>query len=403
MTDPELSQTPVSSSQDGLEPIRPAHNGKPVEGATVLGARNLPREAQNPDIVLPPATDKGTLPNLRWSFADSHIQIYPGGWTRQTTIREFPISTELAGVNMCLDAGAVREMHWHKAAEWGYVLAGTARVTAVDQDGRTFQDDTGPGELWYFPGGIPHSIQGIGADGVEFLLIFDDGNFSEDNTFLLTDMIARLPPEVLAKNFDWTPEQVQQLPKTFKYIFPSEVPGPLATDRIEGAGQVPEWFKFSLIDQAPQHFAGGTVRIVDSVRNFHASKRIAAALVELEPGALREIHWHNNVDEWQYYLSGQGRMTVFASSSLSRTYDFQAGDVGAVPYAMAHYIENTGNETLRFLEVFASDHFEDVSLKQWLALTPHELVAAHLEVSRELIDALPTEKQSVVAAQTKPF
>lgn len=393
MTLPPPDQTAMISQP---EPIRSAGGGKRDEGATILGPRNLPREAQGPDIVHPPSTDKGTLPNMRWSFADSHISIYPGGWTRQTTVRELPISTTIAGVNMRLDAGGVREMHWHKAAEWAYVIAGEARVTAIDQNGRTFQDDTVVGDLWYFAGGIPHSIQGLGATGTEFLLIFDQGDFSEDNTFLLTDMLSHLPPDVIAKNFGWTQAQVAQLPKEQLYIFQAEVPGPLDTDRIEGAGQVPNWFKFSLMGQEPQRFAGGTVRIVDSQRNFPAATKIAAALVEIEPGAMREIHWHPNVDEWQYYLAGQGRMTVFASSSVSRTFDFQAGDVGTVPYAMGHYIENTGSETLRFLEVFASDRFEDVSLTQWLALTPHELVAAHLGVDRALIDALPTEKRPVV-------
>ena len=59
------------------------------------------------------------------------------------------------------------------------------------------------------------------------------------------------------------------------------------------------------------------------------------------------MHWHPNADEWQYYISGKGRMTVFASGGKARTFDYQAGDVGYVPFAMGHYIENTGDETLR--------------------------------------------------------
>ena len=102
---------------------------------------------------------------------------------------------------------------------------------------------------------------------------------------------------------------------------------------------------------------------------LHRLERIAAALVEIEPGGMRELHWHPNADEWQYYLEGQGRMTVFASGGKARTFDYQAGDVGYVPFAMGHYIENTGEETLTFLEMFRSDHFADVSLSQWMALS----------------------------------
>src|SRR5437879_11489427 len=102
---------------------------------------------------------------------------------------------------MRLTAGGVREMHWHTAAEWAYMLKGRARITAIDQDGRAFQDDVGEGDLWYFPAGIPHSIQGLEDDGCEFLLVFDDGNFSEEATFLLSDWMAHTPKEILAKNF----------------------------------------------------------------------------------------------------------------------------------------------------------------------------------------------------------
>ena len=81
--------------------------------------------------------------------------------------------------------------------------------------------------------------------------------------------------------------------------------------------------------------------------NFPASRTIAAVLVELEPGAMRELHWHPNGDEWQYYLEGEGRMTVFGSEGRARTFDYRAGDVGYVPFAMGHYIENTGPTTMR--------------------------------------------------------
>jgi oxalate decarboxylase len=137
------------------------------------------------------------------------------------------------------------------------------------------------------------------------------------------------------------------------------------------------------------------VRITDSAI-FPASTTIAAALVELQPGAMRELHWHPNGDEWQYYLSGQGRMTVFGSESKARSFDYQAGDVGYVPFAMGHYIENTGDTPLTFLEMFRSPRYADISLRQWMALTPHALVQAHTGLDRAAIDALPQTKSQVV-------
>jgi len=184
-------------------------------GGTIIGPENRPLELENRSTLVPPDIDYGTLPNLKWSFADSRMRLGEGGWARQTTIRELPISTDLSGVNMRLNAGAIREMHWHKEAEWSYMLKGNARITVVDQEGCTFQEDVEEGDLWYFPPGIPHSIQGIGKDGCEFLLVFDSGDFSEDSTFLLTDWLAHTPKEVLAKNFN-VPESA------FAHIFPKK-------------------------------------------------------------------------------------------------------------------------------------------------------------------------------------
>jgi oxalate decarboxylase len=123
---------------------------RPGRGGTDHGPRNLVRDRQNPDMLVPPSTDHGTLPNLRFSFSDAHMRLETGGWTRQVTERELGISKNIAGVNMRLNRGGVRELHWHKAAEWAYMLYGNARITAVDAQGRNFVDDVGVGDLWYF-------------------------------------------------------------------------------------------------------------------------------------------------------------------------------------------------------------------------------------------------------------
>jgi oxalate decarboxylase len=364
------------------------------EGAPILGPRNIPVEQANPDLLVPPATDSGTIPNLKFSFAEAHNRVLSGGWAREVTSRELPIATELAGVNMRLKAGAMREMHWHKEGEWSYMIAGRARITAVDADGRNFIDDVSAGDIWYFPAGIPHSIQGL-EEGCEFLLVFDDGGFSENETFLISDWMVHTPSDVLAKNFGVPEQAFAALPEDVehtRYIFSGDVPGALATDTVPSpTGRVPESFSYRLRDQKPIRAPGGVARIVDS-SNFKASTTIAAALVEIEPGAMREMHWHPNTDEWQYYLSGQGRMTVFASGGKARTFDYRAGDVGYVPFAMGHYIENTGADTLRLLEMFRSDRFADVSLNQWMALSPPELVRAHLNLGDTTMAALSPEK-----------
>ncbi|HMG51547.1 MAG TPA: cupin domain-containing protein, partial [Inquilinus sp.] len=326
----------------------------------------------------------------------SHMRQEEGGWTRQVTIRELSVSKNIAGVNMRLNAGGTRELHWHKQAEWAYMLYGEARISAVDASGNNFVDDVGVGDLWYFPSGIPHSIQGLGKDGCEFLLVFDDGEFDEDGTFLLSDWFKHVPVDVLGKNFGVDPKYFGHTPDPHeRYIFNLPVPGPLAGDKIAGATQVPQVFSHKMMAQTPIKTRGGTVRITDS-SVFPASKTIAAALVEIEPGGMRELHWHPNADEWQYYIEGQARMGVFGAVGSARTIDYVAGDVGYVPFAMGHYIENTGTTTLRFLEMFKSGYYADVSLNQWLALTPPELVQGHLNLDKTVMDALRKQKSPVV-------
>jgi oxalate decarboxylase len=389
-----LTAATIASAQSNEpvpQPQRPGHGG------TDPGPRNVARDRQNPDILVPPSTDHGTLPNLRFSFSDAHMRLETGGWTRQVTERELGISKNIAGVNMRLNRGGVRELHWHKAAEWAYMLYGNARITAVDAQGRNFVDDVGVGDLWFFPPGIPHSIQGLNPDGCEFLLVFDDGDFDEENTFLISDWFKHVPTEVLSKNFGVSASFFGHTPDPSElYIFPAPVPGPLSSDKISGATAVPQSFSHRLMAQQPIKTKSGTVRIADS-SNFPVTT-MAAALVEVNPGGMRELHWHPNTDEWQYYIEGQARMGVFGASGQARTFDFRARDVGFVPFAMGHYVENTGDTPMRFLEIFKSNYFADVSLDQWMALTPPELVEAHLKLDRQVMDALRKTKAPVVPA-----
>ncbi|WP_339110090.1 oxalate decarboxylase family bicupin [Thioclava sp. GXIMD4216] len=371
----------------------------PNAGRDDPGPRNPVINNDNPQLMNPPKTDNGTLPNLRFPFGDAHVRYGSGGWTNQVTERELPVATTIAGVDMRLQAGGIRELHWHKEAEWAYMTFGKARITAIDAEGRYFIDDVSEGDLWYFPPGIPHSIQGLGPDGCEFLLAFDDGDFDENSTFLLSDWMQHIPKDILAKNFAVAASTFNTLPApSDEYIFASTVPDALDSVRPKGASTVPNPFSHKLLAQEPITSPGGTVRIADS-SNFKVSKSIAAALVELEPGALRELHWHPNNDEWQYYLEGTGRMGVFGANGNARTFDIHAGDVGYIPFAMGHYIENTGDTPLRFLEMFKSDHYADISLNQWLALTPEALVRAHLNLDDTFMAALRRTKQPVVARQ----
>jgi oxalate decarboxylase len=366
------------------------------------GPQNKALQELMPSHFNPPPTDHALPPTFWSSFSMMHRRVQDGGWSRQVNVQDLPISKDIAGVNMRLTAGGVRELHWHQADEWALMLYGHCRLTAVDVDGGSFAGDVSAGDLWYFPAGIPHSLQGLGPDGCEFLLVFDDGSFSEDNTTLLSDWMIHTPPEVVAKNWGVSESALapfKTIPREGRYIFQAAVPGPLDQDRVAAtnSGQrSADNFTFPMMTMQPQKSnRSGEVRIVDS-SNFRIAKNIATAHVTVKPGGMRELHWHPNANEWQYYVAGKGRMTVFFNRSTAQTTDFNPGDVGYVPQTLGHYIENTGDTDLVFLEMFKAPQYQDISGNQWLTHIPPELVMQHLGITQETLQAIPKANNALL-------
>ena len=98
------------------------------------------------------------------------------------------------------------------------------------------------------------------------------------------------------------------------------------------------------------------MKIVDPT-TFPIASNFSVALVTIQPGAMREIHWHTDSDEWNYFISGNARLTAFSAPDASRTFDYAEGDVGYIPFPDAHYIENTGDIDVVYLEVLQAPKF----------------------------------------------
>ena len=294
-------------------PDEPAEGAVNVTNPKALldpGPQDPGLAGNEPSFLSPPATDVNGMPQYWASFNLAPKRIQNGGWARQITEDDFKISTTIAGVNMRLGPNGVRELHWHQQAEWAIMTFGICRVTILDQNGRPQVADVKEGDLWYFPAGLPHSLQGLGPDGCEFVIAFDSGNASEFNTLLVTDWIAHTPPEVLAKNFGVPVEAFKNISLHNRWIYQSDLEAP-PLDAVEAqmaavAGKPPNPFVFRLGDMAPNwETKSGTVRIADST-NFLVSKTVAASMVTIKPGGMREMHWHPNADEWLYILKGAG-------------------------------------------------------------------------------------------------
>lgn len=346
--------------------------------------------------IVPPTTYKpasNAKSVYKYKFSDSEKRSLPGGWAREATVNQFPISEGISGVDMTLEAGAVRELHWHAiAAEWAYMISGKARITIIDPEGTSEVADFGEGDVWYFPKGYGHSIQALDG-GAHFILTFDNGHFSEFGTFSITDWIAHTPKEVLSKSTNLPASIFSKAKQGEAYIVNGHVPPVLPLPRNNGGrDDSPLKHHYPMMSEPPFFESDeGSVHIVSS-KEFPISQTITGVIEIMKPGAVREMHWHPNANEWQYYISGKGRMTVFSSHGHAETAEYETTDVGYVPQGYGHYIENIGDEDLKVLVVLDNGIYQDISLSDWLAKTPAYVLADNFNNNEADWKSRPAEK-----------
>ena len=339
------------------------------------------------------ASKKSALPAFSYPFSGLPLLRYDGGTTKQVGAYNFPVSTNIAGVYMTLEPGAIRELHWHAmAAEWAYVIEGRTRITLTNPDGEVQIADVDQGGLWYFPKGWGHSIEGLGPGTAKFLLVFNNGSFKEGSTFSITDWLAHTPAAWVAQNLGITSKQVAQLPKEQVYISrrpPS--PEPLAETKPRAGDVQPlkQSHVFDLTAQPKQEVRSGSSLQLASAGQFPASFNMTGAILHLEPGAMRAMHWHPNADEWQYVLNGSYDLSVFASEGQSRESSLQQGDVAYVPMGYGHALRNTAKGPTDVLVVFNDGDYQSINLNDWLATNPTSVVANNLQIPESLSNQLP--------------
>jgi oxalate decarboxylase len=343
-----------------------------------------------------------SLENFKYDLDGSTGFSGEGGTAKEVTVAEFPASTSIAGVSMVLKPGAIRELHWHAiAAEWAYVIEGNVRTTVLGPNGEAAEDDFGPGDIWYFPKGHPHALQGLGPGDTHFILVFDDGHFSEFGTFSITDWFAQTNPEVLSRNSGLPLQTIATLPKGEVYITPGRIP-PRAQQAFRNGDPTPSQgaHKFKLLDREPFVWPGGEERIVDS-HDFPISKTVVGAIMDLNPGALRELHWHPNADEWQYYIKGRARVGIFGAHGRSRVEEFGPGQVAFIKQGFGHYIEQIGDEPTRILITFPAVEYQEISLSTWLANNPSQLIEDNFGIRAEELTGMPKSKEAIYGPRTK--
>lgn len=330
------------------------------------------------------------LPTFKFALEKSEGKVIGKSYGKEATVEQLPISKGIAGVSMKLEPGAMRELHWHAtAAEWAFVLEGRVRTTVIDPQGDAETNEFDPGDVWYFPRGHGHMLECLGDKPCHFILIFDNGYFSEFGTFSISDWIGHTPKALLAKNFGLPESAFDGFPKDEVYFVRGRVPAEKPTTPLQGWKRPALTHKFELLEQPPhREFKGGREWRVDSSR-FPISTTITGVILDLEPGGLRELHWHPTADEWQYVVEGNISVTMFGSHGRYRTEEMEKGDVGYIPQGYGHSIENVGKTPCRVLIGFNTGVYAAIDLSQWIAGNPADVLATNFGKPAALFEKFP--------------
>ena len=346
--------------------------GKPGQGGAALQSVQLPPGAP---VAYHDPQDVGAMPDFHFALDGGSPKVLSGGWAKEATVHNFPISTGLAGVHMFLDPGASRELHWHAiAAEWAYVIDGQCQTVVLTPEGTSEINNYKPGDLWFFPKGHGHAIQTIGDKPCHFLLSFDNGAFSEHGTFSITDWMNVTPKDMLALNFGIPKDAFDVFPKGEVYIQAGQV---LPTsDALDAPWPKDSTHKFRLLNdpRAVRDFDGGTFRLA-TVDEWPISKAMSGGLMVIKPGAMRNLHWNVNANEFHYYLKGKGQVAMFGSGGRGKVAEFNPGDSAYIPQGFGHAIKNVGDTDLEIVQTWDNGKFEEIDLNKWVQSSPKYLLA----------------------------
>src|SRR5436853_443343 len=237
--------------------------------AALAGARRV--DAGDPSFmnnVPDPLLSGKELPTFKFALEASEGKVVGNSVGKEATVLQLPISKGLAGVSMQLEPGAMRELHWHAtAAEWAFVLKGHVRTTVIEPQGTAETNDFEPGDVWYFPRGHGHMLECLGNEPCHFVLIFDNGYFSEFGTFSITDWMGHTPKALLAKNFGLPESAFNGFPKEEVYFAKGAIPPERAAPTLGPAPRSPLTHKWQLLKNDPLvDDRGGKLWMVDSTR-----------------------------------------------------------------------------------------------------------------------------------------
>src|SRR3981189_1418136 len=153
-------------------------------------------------------------------------------------------------------------------------------------------------------------------------------------------------------------------------------------------------FKFAL-EKSEGKVIGNSYGKEATVAQLPISKGIAGVSMRIEPGAMRELHWHATAAEWAFVIEGRVRTTVIDPQGNAETNDFGPGTVWEFPRGHGHMLECLGNKPTHFILIFDngySSEFGTFSISDWIGHTPKPLLSKNFGVPESTFDGFPPKK-----------
>lgn len=349
--------------------------------------------APNPVAVLP--RRPGEAPAFTASLDTAPLKQTSGGWAREVTTRTLPIATGIAGAHLFVNPGGCREMHWHNSDEWALVLGGSCQITAIDAAGEMEVVNVTAGDLWYFPRGHAHAIQTLGNEPLHAILVFNDGLYAEHGTFGISDWMSRFETADLAHALGVAPEALAGIPGGESYIMQGRI---LALDGPEARAEQP-WpalrsHRYRLMSGPPRvSAAGGSVHAAGQA-DFQMTA-MASLVTQLQPGAMQQLHWHVDANEWHYVVRGRVHFTLFGPDKHLATAELGPGDCAYIPSNAGHCVKNIGPDESEVISVLDSLRYAEAGLSDWLRQAPVHLLANNLAMDPAAVPGFPLIKSII--------
>jgi len=157
---------------------------------------------------------------------------------------------------------------------------------------------------------------------------------------------------------------------------------------------------FHLSAEPPTIYDGGSLQQAHE-DNFPILKGQEASiqLITLQPGGIREPHWHPSAWEINLVTGGVATWVLIDGNGNHESFEANVGDVVFAPQGSFHYFENRGTEDLNVLIIqntSAPEDKDNIGIGESLSRVPPRVLSAVFGVPAETFNSFKKIDKSIV-------